>query len=52
MTASIPLIMAAWFGLATEAISPSPKLVAVASRGLGPGRKSALTVVAGRGVSY
>jgi len=50
MTASIPLILAAWLALATAAISPGPNLVAVASRGLGSGRKSALTVAAGLGV--
>lgn len=41
------LIPAAWVALATAAISPGPNLVAVASRGLGSGRKSALTVAAG-----
>ncbi len=40
----ISLILTAWAALATAAISPGPNLVAVASRGLGSGRNSALTV--------
>lgn len=43
----ISLIITAWLALATAAISPGPNLVAVASRGLGSGRNSALTVAAG-----
>ncbi len=43
----ISLIIAAWLALATAAISPGPNLVAVASRGLGSGRNSALSVAAG-----
>lgn len=39
-----PLILAAWFALATAAISPGPNLVAVASRALASGRRSALVV--------
>lgn len=50
MTASISLILAAWIALATAAISPGPNLVAVASRGLGSGRKSALMVALGLAV--
>lgn len=42
-----PLIIMAWFALATAAISPGPNLVAVASRGLGSGRNSAMSVAAG-----
>ncbi|MEM1078837.1 MAG: LysE family translocator [Pseudomonadota bacterium] len=41
------LILTAWIALATAAISPGPNLVAVASRGLGSGRRSALIVAAG-----
>lgn len=43
----ISLVLTAWAALATAAISPGPNLVAVASRGLGSGRKSALSVAAG-----
>lgn len=50
MTASISLILAAWIALATAAISPGPNLVAVASRGLGSGRTSALMVALGLSV--
>ena len=42
-----PLLLAAWLALASAAISPGPNLVAVASRALGSGRQSALTVAAG-----
>ncbi|WP_424972705.1 LysE family translocator [Dinoroseobacter sp. S76] len=41
------LILTAWIALATAAISPGPNLVAVASRGLGSGRRSAFLVAAG-----
>lgn len=41
------LMVTAWIALATAAISPGPNLVAVASRGLGAGRNSALVVAAG-----
>lgn len=41
------LILTAWVALATAAISPGPNLVAVASRGLGSGRNSALIVASG-----
>lgn len=47
MADSIPLIITAWVALATAAISPGPNLVAVASRALGAGRKSALMVALG-----
>jgi threonine/homoserine/homoserine lactone efflux protein len=47
MTVSFSLIMAAWITLATAAIFSDPNLVAVASRGLGSGRKSALIVALG-----
>nr|WP_321527080.1 LysE family translocator [uncultured Cohaesibacter sp.] len=43
----IPLIFTAWIALATAAISPGLNLIAVASRGLGSGRNSALAVAAG-----
>lgn len=43
----ILLILTAWVALATAAISPGPNLVAVASRGLGSGRNSALIVASG-----
>jgi len=43
----ISLIATAWLALATAAISPGPNLVAVASRGLGSGRNSALIVAGG-----
>ena len=43
----ISLIATTWLALATAAISPGPNLVAVASRGLGSGRKSALIVASG-----
>lgn len=43
----ISLIATAWIALATAAISPGPNLVAVASRGLGSGRNSALIVASG-----
>jgi threonine/homoserine/homoserine lactone efflux protein len=39
MTVSFSVIMAAWITLATAAISSDPNLVAIASRGLGSGRK-------------
>lgn len=41
------IILAAWAALAAAAISPGPNLVAVASRGLGSGYKSALSVAFG-----
>ena len=40
-------IFAAWAALAAAAISPGPNMVAVASRGLGSGRQSALMVAFG-----
>ena len=40
-------IFAAWAALAAAAISPGPNMVAVASRGLGSGRGSALLVAFG-----
>ncbi len=43
----IPVIFAAWAALSAAAISPGPNMVAVASRGLGSGYKSALTVALG-----
>jgi threonine/homoserine/homoserine lactone efflux protein len=43
----ISLIATAWLALAAAAISPGPNLVAVASRGLGSGRNSALIVACG-----
>jgi len=43
----ISLIMTAWVALAAAAIAPGPNLIAVASRGLGSGRNSALIVAAG-----
>lgn len=50
MTVSIFLILTTWIALATAAISPGPNLIAVASRGLGSGRKSALMVALGLSV--
>lgn len=47
MTDPNSLILAAWLALAAAAISPGPNLVAVASRALGSGRKSALVVALG-----
>ena len=43
----ISLVMTGWVALAVAAISPGPNLIAVASRGLGAGRNSALAVAAG-----
>lgn len=43
----LPTLFAAWLALAAAAISPGPNMVAVASRGLGAGHKSALTVALG-----
>lgn len=47
MNEAIITIMAAWAALAAAAISPGPNMVAVASRGLGAGRGSALMVALG-----
>lgn len=47
MTEALPTIAAAWTALALAAISPGPNMVAVASRGLGSGRQSGLTVALG-----
>lgn len=43
----LPTLFAAWAALAAAAVSPGPNMVAVASRGLGAGHKSALTVALG-----
>jgi threonine/homoserine/homoserine lactone efflux protein len=40
-------LFAAWAALAAAALSPGPNMVAVASRGLGAGARSALTVAFG-----
>ena len=40
-------IFAAWAALSAAAVSPGPNMVAVASHGLGSGRKAALTVAFG-----
>ena len=47
MTETILTLLAAWGALAAAAISPGPNMVAVASRGLGAGRRAALTVTFG-----
>lgn len=47
MLDTFPTILMAWIALATAAISPGPNMVAVASRGLGSGHKSALSVALG-----
>lgn len=47
MNEAIITIVAAWAALAAAAISPGPNMVAVASRGLGSGRGSALLVAFG-----
>lgn len=47
MSDALPTLMAAWAALAAAAISPGPNMVAVASRGLGSGRQSALMVALG-----
>lgn len=47
MTDAFLTILAAWAALAAAAISPGPNMVAVASRGLGSGKLSALAVAFG-----
>ncbi|MEM0978511.1 MAG: LysE family translocator [Pseudomonadota bacterium] len=47
MTETVLTLLAAWGALAAAAISPGPNMVAVASRGLGSGRRAALTVTLG-----
>ncbi|MCV6574504.1 MAG: LysE family translocator [Cohaesibacter sp.] len=47
MTDAMVTIFAAWSALAAAALSPGPNMVAVASRGLGSGRGSALLVAFG-----
>lgn len=44
---AFPVLFAAWAALAAAAISPGPNMVAIASRGLGSGARSALTVAFG-----
>jgi threonine/homoserine/homoserine lactone efflux protein len=47
MTDAFITIFAAWAALAAAALSPGPNMVAVASRGLGSGKASALAVAFG-----
>ena len=47
MTEALPIFLAAWAALAAAAISPGPNMVAVASRGLGAGKGSALATAFG-----
>lgn len=44
---TLPTLFAAWAALSAAAISPGPNMVAVASRGLGAGHKSAVSVALG-----
>jgi hypothetical protein len=47
MNEAMYIIFAAWTALAAAAMSPGPNMVAVASRSLGSGRRSALLVAFG-----